>query len=326
MLKQILANVLYVSILISGPCLAKYPEKPIQVIVPAGAGGGSDMLARLLAEKMFVKLGQPVIVENRPGASGTIGSRQLAVSKPDGYTILVASNQHSSSTVLMDLPYDGAKDIIPIVGIASMPMILEVNAKSSLNSIADLIALAKEKPGSATFASAGIGNTSQLGGEELSARSATQMLHIPYKGAGPATADLLGNHVTFAFNNPFSTLSLIRDGQLKALAVSSLDRMNVLPDVPTVAESGYPGFEVTAWFGVLAPAGTPTDIVNKLNAVLNEIMELPDVKKRFGEMGIETIGGPPEKFGKMIKNEMAMWKRLVQDGRIQRIGGKVAGG
>lgn len=316
MTRKIIAGLVF-GLVLASSAFAAYPDKPIRIIVPAAAGGGSDVLARILAPKITEKLGQPVVVEDRSGASGTIGAQYVEHSEPDGYTLLLVTNQHASAASLIrNLPYDPVKDFTSVIGLVMTPMLLEVKADSPLNSVADLVKMAKDKPGTVTFGSAGVGNVSHLTGTELATQSKTQMIHVPYKGAGQATTDLLGGHVTFIFNNPVSSSAMVRSGQLKALAVSTATRLEAFPSVPTMAEEGYPSFNIGAWFGLVAPAKTPEPVIEKLNVTLNEIMDSPDMRQRFASMGVQRLGGSPQKFQEMIVKEVDVWRRLVRDQNI----------
>ncbi|NYT86734.1 Bug family tripartite tricarboxylate transporter substrate binding protein [Pollutimonas harenae] len=298
-----------------------YPSKPIQMIVPFSAGGTSDFLARTVAEKLGASLDTTVVVDNRPGAGGNIGSAMVARAKPDGYTLLLGTvGTHAiNQSVYKEMSFDAVKDFAPISLVAAVPNILVANPALQANSVQELIALAKQKPGQITFASSGNGSSIHLSGEMFKSLTGVDMLHVPYKGSGPAVIDLLGGQVDIMFDNMPSALPHVQAGKLKAFAVTTGERSEAAPELPTIAEEGVKGYEATAWFGILAPAGTPTDIVAKLNAEIVKILDMPDVKKRLAGQGAKAVSNSPEEFASYIKAELKKWENVVKSSGFQPI-------
>jgi tripartite-type tricarboxylate transporter receptor subunit TctC len=295
-----------------------YPTKPIRFIVPAPPGGASDILARILGQKLTESWGQQVWIDHRSGASGILGGDIAAKSTPDGYTILVISGLHTTTATLHSkLPYDPVKDFAAITGVASSPLILVVHPSVPARSVKELIAAAKAKPGQLSFGSAGSGAPSHLAGESFKTMAGVDLLHVPFKGAGQATSDLVGGHVSLIFNNPLSTIPLLKAGKVKALAVTSVKRSSALPDIPTVAESGLAGFEVTSWWGVLAPARTPSSIVAKLNAELLKILQMPEVKERLAAQAVEPFTHTPDGFAAFIRADIDRWAKVIKAAGIR---------
>ena len=293
---------------------AAWPEKPITLIVPWAAGGSTDILARVLSEGLTQSLGQPVIVENRSGASGNIGSTFVARAKPDGYTLLVGSmSTHTMNQALYgNMPFDGVKDFTPVFLVAGVPNVLEVNPSLPVRTVAELVAYAKANPGALNFASSGSGTSIHLSAELFKVMSGVSMQHVPYKGSAPALQDLVGGQVQLMFDNLPSSLAMIKAGKLRAIAVTSTARAAALPDVPTIAESGYPGFEASSWFGLLAPAGTPPAVVAKLNAEGNRWLATPEAKEKLLAQGAIAAGGSPADFAAHITAETAKWAKVVK--------------
>jgi tripartite-type tricarboxylate transporter receptor subunit TctC len=291
-----------------------YPNHTIRLIVPFPAGGTTDILARDVAKKLTDTMGQAVVVDNRPGAGGNIGADLVAKSPPDGYTLLMGTvGTHAiNPSLYAKMPYDHIKDFVPVVLVAGVPNVLVVNPSVPINSVADLIKLAKAKPGSINFASSGSGTSIHLSGELFKTMAGVDMTHVPYKGSSPALTDLMGGQVQIMFDNLPSSLALIKAGKLRAVAVTSLKRAPALPDVPTIAESGLPGFEASSWFGVLAPAGTPAPIVAKLNAEVNKWLQSPEGKEQLLAQGAEVAGGSPEQFVAHIRAETDKWAKVVK--------------
>jgi tripartite-type tricarboxylate transporter receptor subunit TctC len=291
-----------------------YPNHTIRLVVPFPAGGTTDILARDVAKKLTDTLGQPVVVDNRAGAAGNIGADIVAKAAPDGYTLLMGTvGTHAiNPSLYAKMPYDHVKDFVPIVLVAGVPNVLVVNPSVPINSVADLIKLAKTKPGTINFASSGSGTSIHLSGELFKTMAGVDMTHVPYKGSSPALVDLMGGQVQIMFDNLPSSLALIKSGKLRAIAVTSQKRAPVLPDVPTVAESGLPGFEASSWFGILAPAGTPAPIVAKLNAEVNKWLQSPEAKEQLLAQGAEPAGGPPEQFVAHIRAESDKWAKVVK--------------
>ncbi len=301
----------------AGPALAAWPERPLTLIVPASPGGTTDIAARLIADKLAAKLGQQVIVENRAGAAGIIGAQTLARARPDGYTLLMGNIGPNAINYALykTLPYKPA-DFAPVTLVISVPNVLVVNEASPARSVADLLALARRDPGKVSFGSSGSGQSPHLSAELFKQRAGIGGTHVPYKGAGPAVAALLGQQFTFMIDNLPSSMPYIQSGKLRALGVTTAKRSSALPDVPTIAEAGVPGYEVSPWFAVFMPAATPKDIVAKVNAALLEAMKDPDVVKRFRAMGGQAGGNTPAEFAAFIDQERARWKQIVDTAGI----------
>ena len=291
-----------------------YPSRPIRLVVPFPAAGTTDILARAAAQKLSEALGQAVVVDNRPGAGGNIGSDLVAKSAPDGYTLLMGTvGTHAINPSLYSkMPYDHVKDFVPVVLVAGVPNVLVVNPALPVNSVADLIKLAKEKPGTINFASSGSGTSIHLSGELFKTMAGVELTHVPYKGSSPALTDLIGGQVQIMFDNLPSALPQIKGGKLRAVAVTSSKRAPALPDVPTISESGLPGFEASSWFGVLAPAGTPAPIVARINAEVNKWLQSADAREKLLSQGAEAAGGSPEQFAAHIRAESDKWAKVVK--------------
>ena len=292
-----------------------YPTKPIRIVVPFPPGGATDLLARDVAPKLTEAWGQSVIVDNRPGAAGNIGSELVAKSAPDGYTLEMGTvGTHAiNASLYAKMPYDHVKDFVPIILVAGVPNVLVVNPAVPANSVAELIAYAKANPGKVNFASSGAGTSIHLSGELFKVMAGVQMTHIPYKGSAPALQDLLGGQVQLMFDNLPPSLPHIKAGKLRALAVTSATRAPALPDVPTLAESGLPGFEASSWFGLVAPAGTPPSIVAKIDGEVAKWLATPEAKEKLSKQGANAFGGTPEDFAKHITAETAKWAKVVKD-------------
>jgi tripartite-type tricarboxylate transporter receptor subunit TctC len=295
-----------------------YPSRPIRIIVPVAAGGGTDFTARLLADKLSPAMNQPVIVENRPGASGNLGVQQAATAAPDGYTLVMPITSFPINPSLQKLPFDTVKDFAPVVLAGTLPLVLVVNPALPARDVADLIALARAKPGEINFANSGSGTTAHLAGELFNRMAGTKMVSVSYKGGGPAVTDLLGGHVQVYFSTIPSVQQHIETGKIRALAVTGSQRTPELPDLPTVAESGLPEFEVTAWFGIFAPAGTPKPIVSKLNAELTKILAMPDVREKLAGHGVQPGGGTPEALGTFLVSEVEKWGNVIREAGIRK--------
>jgi len=291
-----------------------YPTHAIKLVVPFPAGGTTDILARDVAKRLTETLGQSVVVDNRPGAGGNIGADLVAKSAPDGYTLLMGTvGTHAiNPSLYAKMPYDHVKDFAPVVLVAGVPNVLVVNPSLPVNSVADLIKLAKAKPGTINFASSGNGTSIHLSGELFKTMTGVDMTHVPYKGSAPALADLIGGQVQVMFDNLPSSLPQIKGGKLRAIAVTSTKRAPALPDVPTVAESGLPGFEASSWFGILAPAGTPAPIIARINGEVNKWLQSPEGKQQLATQGAEAAGGPPEQFSAHIRTETDKWAKVVK--------------
>jgi tripartite-type tricarboxylate transporter receptor subunit TctC len=291
-----------------------YPSKPIRIIVPYPPGGFNDTLARTLGQKLNEKWGQPVIVDNRPGGGTTIGTGLVAKSAPDGYTLLIVSFAFAVNPALYaTLPYDTNKEFAPVVLAANTPNLLVVNPQLPVKSVKELIALAKSRPGQLNYASAGNGSSNHLSMELFKSLTGIDAVHIPYKGSAPAVTDLIGGQVDVMFDNVPNVLPQVKAGKLHALAVSSKERSPFIKDLPTVAEAGVPGFEVSVWFGVVVPAGTPQPVIAKLNAEINGILKLPEIRQSFNSQGVETAGGTPAEFSSFIAAQTTKWAKVVKD-------------
>ena len=298
---------------------ANWPSKPIKWVVPFPPGGAMDVIARTLGEKAGRTLGQPFVIENRPGAGGNIGADAVAKSPADGYTIMITSIGMATNKALYPrLSYDPVKDFAPISLLAIVPNVLVVNtAKTTDKSVADVIAHAKRDPGKLTYASAGNGTSIHLAGEVFASMAGLNLLHVPYKGSGPAVTDMLGGQVDLMFDSITSARPHILSGKLRALGVTSAKRSATLPDVPTIAETGVPGYEVSPWFAVFAPAGTPAAIVNKINAALIDAMKQPDTVAKFETIGAEPIGTTPQQLATHLDKELARWGALIKERNIR---------
>ena len=297
------------------PALAQdYPSRPVRLIVPYPPGGNTDIMARAITQELSKGLGQPVVIDNRGGAATVIGSDLLAKAAPDGYTLILSTSSHAINVSLYrKLPFDAVADFAPISLVASMPNILVVNPSMPAKSLKELIALAKAKPGQINYSSAGNGATNHLSMELLKTMAGVDLVHIPYKGTADAVASLLGGQVSVMFDATSSALPHIKSGRSRALAVSSSSRIASLPDLPTVAEAGLPGFEVGVWFGIQAPAGTPRDIVKRLNAEILRSLSVAEVRERLAGLGVDVVSNTPEEFAAFIKSEIAKWGRVVKD-------------
>ena len=291
-----------------------YPTKPIKIVVPFPAAGAPDILARVIANKLTDALKQQVIVDNRPGAGGNIGADLVAKSAPDGYTLVMGTvATHSiNQTLYKKLPFDPIKDFAPIILVATAPNVLVVNPNLPIKTVKDLIALAKSKPGEISFASGGNGTSHHIGGSLFQKLTAVQMTHVPYKGSGAALPDLIGGQVDMMFDNLPSSMPHIKSGALRAIATTGAARSAVLPNLPTVAEAGVPGFEMTVWYGLLAPAKTPQAIIERLNLEITKILRMPVIKARFIAQGAEPTPGTPQQLGAFIKEKTAQWAPIVK--------------
>jgi tripartite-type tricarboxylate transporter receptor subunit TctC len=295
-----------------------YPSRPIKIIVPYAAGGAVDIVARTIGQPLAEALTQPVIVENRPGAGANIGMEMVAKATPDGYTLLMASNGIATNMALFpELAFDGRRDFAPIAKIGYAPLVIVVPASSSAKSLKDLIAMAKAEPGKLTYASAGNGSSGHLAGELLKSTAKVDLLHVPYKGGAPAITDLLGERISFMPINPVEVTAQIRAGRLRALAVASDKRFPLLADVPTAAEAGLPGYEASVWWGLVAPAKTPPEIVRQLNAETNKALANPAIANKLGELGVVVTPGTPDQFAAFIKSQAELWSVIVKSTGIK---------
>jgi tripartite-type tricarboxylate transporter receptor subunit TctC len=290
-----------------------YPTKPIRIVVPFAPGGGADIIARILGQKMTDRWGQQVVVNNRAGASGNIGAEIVAKSAPDGYTLLMASSAFAiNPSVYRSVPYDVIKDFAPITQPGLLPNILVVHPSVPVKTVKDLIALAKSRPGQLAYASAGAGTGTHLAAEMFKLQAGIDLVHVPYKGGGALISDLLGGQVALTFATLPSVMPYVKAGRLRAVAMTTTRRWHGLPAVPTIAESGFPDFEISTWIGLLASAGTPNDVVGKLHQEVVRILKLPDVRERFDGLGIEPVGDTPEQFAQYIRSELAKYAKVVK--------------
>ena len=298
----------------SGAMAQAYPSKPIRLIVPYAPGGATDIISRAVAVELSKTLGQAVNADNRPGAGGNLGSEMAARSAPDGYTLLTsASSLHGITPFLYSkLNYDPNKDLAPVIVLAGFANVLVVHPGVKANSVKDLIALLKAQPGKMTYASSGNGSTIHMSGEMFKHLLGLEMTHVPYKGSGPAMIDLIGGQVDMMFDNIPSAITHVRSGKLRALATTGAKRAQSMPELPTIIESGVPGFESTAWFGIAVPAGTPKEIVARLNADGQKATKSPEFIKRMTDLGYEIVGGTPETMAAMIQDEVRRWGPIVK--------------
>jgi tripartite-type tricarboxylate transporter receptor subunit TctC len=296
-----------------------YPSRPIRLLVPFAPGGGGDVVGRTIAQRLSEQLGKPIVIDNRGGAGGTLGVDLAAKAAPDGYTVLLGNvgPLALSPALYAKLPYDTLRDFAPVSLIASFPNILVANPNLPFKSVQELVAYAKSRPGKLNFASAGSGTSTHLAGELFKSVAGIDVVHVPYKGGAAAITDVIGGQVAYYFGTLPSSLPLARAGKLRALGVTSLQRSPAAPDVPTIAESGYRGFEMAAWYGLLVPAGTPRDIIAKLNAATLATLALPDVKERLAQDGSDPMGSTPTQFGAYIKSEIAKWSGVVRAANIK---------
>lgn len=301
----------------SGHASADYPNRPIKMVVPVAAGGGTDFTARVLAEKLSAALGQPVVVENRPGASGNLGVQQVALAAPDGYTLVMPITSFPINPSLQKLPFDTVKDFSPVVLAGTLPLVLVVHPSLPARTVSELITLVKNKKESINFANAGNGTTAHLAGELFNRMAGIKMVSVNYKGGGPAVTDLLGGHVQVYFSTIAAVSHHIEAGRLRALAVTGTTLSPELPNVPTVAESGLPGFDVTAWFGIFAPARTPPSVIQRLNAELVKILAMPDVRQKFANQGVQPGEGTSEALGSFLISEIDKWGKVIRESGIR---------
>jgi tripartite-type tricarboxylate transporter receptor subunit TctC len=296
----------------AGAQAQSYPDRPVRVVVPFPAAGGTDILARLLLQRMAERLGANFVIDNRAGAGGTIGTEIVAKAAPDGYTILAASSSHTiNPSVYKKIGYDPARDFAPVTLIASGPGLLVVHPSVPAKNVKELIALAKSRPGQLIYASAGNGTPPHLAAELFKSMAGVDLVHIPYKGNVPAFVDLLTGAVSLSFPTITSGLPQVRSGKLRALGVTSKQRSTVVPDVPTIAESGLPGYEATTWYGMLVPAKTRMEVIAKLHDQLVEVLKLPDIREKLLAQGLEPVGNRPDEFGAIISTELVKWSKVV---------------
>jgi tripartite-type tricarboxylate transporter receptor subunit TctC len=302
------------ALLAAGAAFAQsYPNKTIRFIVPWPPGGGADVLSRIVSPKLAETLGQQIIIDNRGGAAGNIGAEMAAKSPPDGYTIAFAyAGTHGiNPSIYSKMPFKES-DFAPIIWMAEVPQVLVVHPSLPVKNVKDVIALAKSKPDQLTYGSSGSGAMNHMTGALFAMMTNTKLVHVPYKGGGPAAIALMSGEISMIFGEPATVVQQIKAGRVRAIAVTSLKRALALPDLPTIAEGGVAGYEVTSWNGILAPAATPADIVRRLNTELNKIITASDMRQRMIDNGFEPVGGPPEKFGDKIRAEIAKWAPVVK--------------
>jgi tripartite-type tricarboxylate transporter receptor subunit TctC len=295
----------------------RYPSKPIRIVVPFTPGGSNDLIGRIIAQKLNEAWGQPVIIDNRPGGGSTIGIEVVVRAAPDGYTLLTTSGGIAINGSLYKLSFNPVTDLTPVALLAQMPYLLASNPSLPVKSVKDVIALAKAQPGKLVFSSSGAGTSSHLTMEMFKSAAKIDMLHVPYKGGNPAVTAVMTGEAQLTFNVITGTLQHVRSGKLRAIAVSSAKRAEVAPEIPTVAESGLPGFEVIAWYNMFAPARTPRPIVNRLNAEINRILQQPDVRERFQTLGVSPLSGTPDELGKYLRFEVDRWAKLIKERGIK---------
>jgi tripartite-type tricarboxylate transporter receptor subunit TctC len=296
-----------------------WPNKGLTLIVPYAPGGFSDTRMRLLARKLSEKLGQPVVVENKGGAGGVIGTAMVAKAAADGYT-LGSGNLAPlavNPSLMPKLPYNVARDLAPVILIENSPLVLSVSNNMPTKTLDELIALAKKTPGKLTFGSSGVGGAHHLSGEMFRDSAKIEITHVPYKGGSPAATDLMAGHLNMMFEMGYAALPAIQGGRVRPIAVTSAERISVLPEIPTMSELGLKGFESYNWQGIIVPAGTPTPIISKLNQAFNEILKDPDVAKAISSVGSQAVGGTPEAFGAFIASETAKWAKVIQSADIK---------
>lgn len=294
----------------------KWPDKPIRLVVPYSPGGGADNAARVLSQKLTASLGQSVIVENRPGGSGIIGAQNVAQAPADGYTVLYDASTFAVNPALRKMPFDPVKDLVPVSLAITVPNILVVPPNAPYKTVGEFVDYAKKSPGKLSYASYGAGSAAHLIGELLKKEAGIDLLHVPYKGGAPALTDVMGGQVSSYFANAASGLNYVKTGKLRALAVTSSKRMPALPEVPTLAESGFKNFEVLEWNGFFVPKGTPKEVVARLSQEIQAAIKDPETRKRLEALGLDPVGSTPEAFGKFLHSEMERWAALVKSNRI----------
>lgn len=295
-----------------------WPARPVKMVVPFPAGGPTDVMTRILAEKLGTALGQPVIVDNKAGAGGTIGSDLVAKSPPDGYTLLMATGStHSVGPYLGKVPYDPQKDFTPIIYVGYGTNILLVSPKLGVGNVQELIALAKKEPGKLNYATSGIGSVAHLTSEMFASMAGIKLTHVPYKGTQQSINDIAAGNVALLFDNVMTAKPHVESGRLKGIAISSLKRSSIVPDIPTVAESGLPGFDSWNYFGIFGPANLPQPVVQRVNTEMNRILADPAVRERFKGLGFEITGGTPQQFTAVIQSEAQRWSRVIREANVK---------
>jgi tripartite-type tricarboxylate transporter receptor subunit TctC len=295
-----------------------FPDKPIKIIVPFTAGGAVDVVARILAPKLSGLLGQPVIIENRGGAGGMVGAATVAKATADGYTLLVGtvSTHGTNVSIYANLDYDPVRDFAPIVLVSQSPLMMVARPNLAAHSVSEFIALARREPGKLSYGSYGLGSINQFAAELFNMMAQTQTIHVPYRGSAPALADLMSGQVDYIFDGVSTSMGHVRSGTIQLLGIASLSRTPVMPEAPTIAESGLPGFDVPVWFGLFAPAGTDPAIVDAINRATNAALAMPDVKESFARLGFEPVGGSADVLARKMKAEIEKWRVLVRERHI----------
>jgi tripartite-type tricarboxylate transporter receptor subunit TctC len=298
--------------LIGGLPATAYPKKPIELIVPFTAGGTTDNIARLISQRFIESWGATVVVNNRPGSGGTIATGIAAKAPPDGHSLLVTTIGFAITPALHKLPYDPIKDFAPVTELASLPLMLVVHASLPVSNFKEFIALARSKPGALDYASAGVGTSPHLAGEMFKSMAGVDLVHVPYKGNAEVTNAIIGGHVKVYFSLVPASLPHVKNGTMRVLAVTTAQRLPYLPDVPTIAELGFPAYEISSWQGVFAPAGTPKDVVGKINGELVKMLNTPAVRERIAREGADPVGSTPEEFADRVKSEIEKWSKVAK--------------
>jgi len=317
LLSRFIAAGMLLAALVAGTFAQDYPNRPVRLIVPFPPGGSNDVVGRLVAMQLSTQLGQQVFVDNRGGAGGVIGTEACATAAPDGYTLCIVSIAHAVNPALHKLNYDPIKSFTPISIFATGPNVLAINPTLPVNSVKELVALAKQKPGELNYASAGVGSFQHLGGELFKLTAGVNIVHVPYKGGGPAMQDVISGHVKIMFSSLIQTTPFIKSGQLKALGTGGAKRSSVLPDVPTISEAGVSGYVADNWWGLAAPAGLPGPLVEKLYAASQAALKSPELLAAFEREGAAPVTMTTAEFGEYVKGEIVKWARVVKEGNIQ---------
>jgi tripartite-type tricarboxylate transporter receptor subunit TctC len=312
------ACVLAIALVVTLPAAAQdYPKRPIELVVPFVAGGTTDNIARLMAQRFSESWGQTVVVNNRAGGGSTIGTNAVAKAPPDGHTLLVTTIGFAINAGLQKLPYDPIGDFTPVTELASLPLVLVVHASVPATNLQEFIALAKSKPGGWDYASSGTGTSPHLAAEMFKSMAGIELVHVPFKGNAEAMNSLMGGHVKIYFALVPAVLQHIKTGALRAIAVTTEERLPYLPEVPTIAELGFPGYEISSWQGVFAPAGTPKDVVGKINGELVRMLNVPEIRRRISQEGADPVGSTPDAFATRVKNEITKWTKVIKTSGIQ---------
>jgi tripartite-type tricarboxylate transporter receptor subunit TctC len=318
-MKTILTSLLLpLAVLAAAPAHGQqFPTKPLRIVAPFAPGGGTDFIARQVAERLSQKLGQPVLVENRPGAGGNLGAEIALKAPADGYTLLLIAGSYTVNASLYKLPFDSGNDISPIIQLSQGPFVVAVNPQVQAKTLPEFIALAKKEPGKMSYASAGSGSITHLATELFLNMAKISIVHVPYKGTGPAQTDTIGGVTQMLFGSVATTLPFVKSGRLRALAVTTPKRIPAAPEIPTVAEAGVPGYDVTLWHGLIAPKGVPAPIVAQLNKAANEVLQAKEMEERLSSDGVSPAGGTPEQFGRQIKSDITRWAAVIKQANVK---------